>query len=192
MGKAMVLTSAPVSICRPVQGVPAASSGFEGVPFVQRFAVHAFESTGRSASSTTSVEPPEPSQRIVWQSPVVCLGAGPASSFMNPHACDTQVRWRQGASAPGQSVGRSQPPQITPRHVAVPPAQGVLAGTGGFDGIPLRQTSSVHSLPSTGRSVSSATGGASPPIPSHRIVLQSPGTCRETDFVAGAFTTVHV
>jgi hypothetical protein len=87
-----------------------------------------------------------------------------------------------------QSVGRSQPPQIAPVHLAVPPAQGVFGATGAFDGTPSVQTSRVHSRPSTGRSVSSATGGATPPEPSQWIFLQSPGTCAETSFVAGAFT----
>jgi hypothetical protein len=83
-----------------------------------------------------------------------------------PQVCDSHERRRHALSVPAQSVGRSHPPQTLPAHVAVPPAHGVLGATGGFEGVPFVQTSRVHSRPSTGRSVSSTTGGATPPAPS--------------------------
>jgi hypothetical protein len=55
--------------------------------------------------------------------------------------------------------------------------QGVSAGSGGLLGVPEVHTSSVHSLPSTGRSRSSTAGvGDTIPPPSHTTSWQSPAS----------------
>jgi hypothetical protein len=95
-----------------------------------------------------------------------------------------------------QSVAVPQSPSIThPTHAPLPSQNKsmfaphiVLAGSGGFEGVPLEQTSSVHSRPSTGRSISSFASTAAPS--SQANTLQSPGLFPDTGvpFVAGSGT----
>ena len=66
----------------------------------------------------------------------------------------------------------------------------VLTATVGFDGVPFVQTSLVHWLLSTGRSLFVLTTMGAPK-PSHSFVLQSPAVCVATGTIAGVFVAPH-
>ena len=95
-----------------------------------------------------------------------------------PQVPFVHVRVAQSVSIPGQSEAVRHCTQLPLPSHSVPPlwSQVVPAVSGGFDGTPLVQTSPVHSFPSTGTSVSSATLTTFP-APSHSFTWQSPVVC---------------
>jgi hypothetical protein len=75
-----------------------------------------------------------------------------------------------------------------PSH-ALPPfwKQNVPTAVGGLLGVPAVQTSSVHSMPSIGRSVFWS-AAMTPPAPLHWFCLQSPRVCAVVTVPAGALS----
>jgi hypothetical protein len=88
--------------------------GFEGVPLLQRSAVHTLPSTGLSVSSETVFSlPPLPSQTIFLQSPAACEETGvPSGVKVKPHTPCAQDRFWHSVSIPGHSSGAVQPPPL--------------------------------------------------------------------------------
>src|SRR5207249_2540310 len=89
-----------------------------------------------------------------------------------------------------QSLLLMQPHWPVALHICMLP-QAVPAGAGGCDGTPAVQTSSVHGLPSTGRSMSSGIE-VMPPLPSQTAVLQLPAVWLARGVLAAVFAGPQV
>src|SRR5262249_29401046 len=141
------------------QDVPAATGGFDGTPAPQTSWVQTLLSFRTSAGSTTNFTLPRPSHCATLQSPGTWLASSVPSATLRPPDTKfaSQVRVWQAVSWPGQSSAVRQPTQWpAPSHSFWPPHD-VPDDSGGFDGTPVVQTSSVQALPSVGRSALSGT-----------------------------------
>src|SRR5204862_1304762 len=118
-----------------------------------------------SVWSTAVAVPPWPSHCTCLQSPGVCVVSGvPCVVLATPQTPFVQVRWWHSVSVPGQPEAVRQLTQAPwPSQIVLVP-QLVPAETLGLLGVPAVQTSLVHGLPSTGRSVSSLTVTIAPPL----------------------------
>ena len=162
-----------------LQALPCAFGGFDGTPELQASLVHCLPSTGRSVSSATVVEPPIPSQTAFLQSPAVCDASGvPCGAVVMLHAPALQIAVAHTVPVGGQSLAARQATHApAPLQTLPPPSVQIVPDVlGGFEGVPAAQRSIVHCLPSTGRSVPSATATICP-TPSHWLRLQSPVVC---------------
>jgi hypothetical protein len=152
----------------PPHDVPAVTGGFDGTPALHTSWVQALPSFRTSVASTTNFTLPRPSHCATLQSPDTWPPITvPSATFCTPQVWfASQVRVWQAVSCPGHSAAVRQPTQWpTPSHWFWPPHD-VPDESGGFDGTPAAQTSSVQALPSVGLSLSSATVRW-PPLPSH-------------------------
>src|SRR5262249_296799 len=95
--------------------------------------------------------------------PIVRFSAntGVADDLQTDPPAPTRTRMSAGSHVPATHV----PPFVL---------HDVPSMTGGFSGLPMLHRSSVHALPSTSGSVSSF-WIVKPPVPSHTLILQSPG-----------------
>src|SRR5262245_13751438 len=175
----------------PPQPVLAAMGACEGTPAAHRSCVQALPSSGTSLSSGDTRGLPWPSHSLTLQSPATCTGVSmPAALFRMPQTFWMQVRVRQSPSDPGQSAAVRQPTQRPCPSHSCPPPHIVLAAVGGLDGRPAVQTSCVHGLPSTGRSLLSMIA-VTFPWPSQRRLLQSPAACSTSTVCAATSETPH-
>jgi hypothetical protein len=87
-----------------------------------------------------------------------------------PQVLLVQVRWRQSLSVPGHCDDALHWTHVPKPLQTLPPfwLHGEFKGTGGLLGVPALQTSPVHWLPSTGKSLSSTTLTTFPK-PSHSL-----------------------
>ena len=167
-------TSAPPS----PHATPAALFFETFLPALHDSVVHSMPSSQTSVSSATDCTSPKPSHWFFRQSPVVCEATGaPTGMIFTPHLPSSQVSCLHSVLSPAQSFSvrhSAQPP--LPSQSAPPSEHAPPAATGGFEATPAVHTSSVHSLPSTGRSASSTTS-VTTPAPSHCFAWQSPAVC---------------
>jgi hypothetical protein len=149
--------------------------GCERTPPVHLSSVHWFVSAPTSVSSICVLMTlPLPSQVFLWQSPDACVGVtNPAGLRSKSHTPPPEhVRVWHSLSTPGQSPGTRQLSAQSPTELQKCPPLHIMPVRAGFEGVPFVQTSLVHSLPSTGRSLSS-TALTTLPLPSHLFVWQS-------------------
>ncbi len=164
-----------------VQAVDIPANVDVGDPLLQPSTVQTLPSSaGLSASRLAGTSLPLPSHWFCLQSCSTWSGVGvPAAMAVLPQALFVHWNIRQDVSVP-QSLFIVQPIHWPlPSQCWLVP-QVVVSGSDGCDGVPLVQTSLVHGLPSTGRSVSSLTCMVLP-WPSHWAFLQSRGDCAVSD-----------
>jgi hypothetical protein len=157
----------PSHVWVPPHEVPAGATVSDGVPATHTPGVHGLLLAGTSVLAATLMTVPIPLQVRTWQSPAVWLGVTvPAAANEKPHLPPVHVRVSHAVSCPGQVAAVVHPVHAPwPSQVWVPP-HGVLATSGGFDGVPAVQRSAVQGLLSTGTSVLS-TALTTLPAPSH-------------------------
>ena len=164
-----------------------------GAPATQVLSVQSLPSFTTSRSSGTASTAPLPSHWLLLQSPLVCDATGaPCIALTTPHTPMSQERVWHSVSCPGQSsaIRHSTQLPVPSQSEPVPLLQTSPDASGGFDGTPAVQTSSVQSLSSTGRSASSSIA-SSVPCPLHWNTLQSPAMLLPASVPAATGSVPH-
>ena len=150
--------------------------GLLGVPALHTSLVQAFPSTGRSVLKTEFTTAPEPLHSCTRQSPLDWLPAGksvPAAVLVVWQTPALHAKAWQKVLVPQSAAVMHSTQSPAPSQMSPPMVQLASGGLAGLLGTPLLHRSSVHSFPSTGRSLFSATLRVAP-MPLHSTTWQSP------------------